>query len=273
MTTEHDLRHQPPKQDFSHCLELLARVSRMEDNWLKNENEGAIQQLLTKGLPLLDRVTEHFQEANETNMAIWTILQKASLMGDLAKFIEPSSREDLARQALQQVKNGFAALADNPPSTYSMTTTLYLMVIESVFKIRDLFSDPSQIDALEELIQGLSAHFGEFLALDLTLRGQAYDQLFIAQVLETLVDLQKDPQTQQEMIASSKDLALQAYDKLQHSADADLTQVTAFLHTLEQKKPQETQTTKIFCPQCGAGSATGTRFCGQCNTRLIQEAK
>jgi len=273
MPPEQNPSHPRAKDELAPALEMLAAVSQMEKAWLETENEHTTRQLLTEGLPLLDHATQLFHKANETTLAAWTLLQKASLIGDLARSMGPSDRTSLSRQALELMREAFNRLAESPAPSFSVNTGLYLLMVETLLKIRDLFEDPGQIATLDPLIQSLSAHFGEFLAMDLTLRGRAADQLFTAQVLDSLLDLEEDPQTRQEMLTTSQDLALQAYDQLRASSAADLGPVTSLLESLKNKQRKEFAPLVKLCPQCGAESTPGTRFCSQCGARFSKETQ
>jgi len=271
MEAEQSLLDQQPSEKFAHALEMLGQVSYMEKEWLETENEHATHMLLTEGLPLLDHVIELFQSAHETPMALWTMLQKASLMVDLVKTQGEPPQSDFTRQAFELVRDSFFVLADTPLPTLQHTSTLYLLMIEIVLKIRAGFNDPEQLANLDELIQALSARLGEVLALDFSLRSQASDQLFTAQVIESLLPIEDNPQTRQEMLRASQNLALEAYKKYRFSSASNLVPVISLVETLANKQHHETSPAVIVCPQCGAENPIGMLFCGLCGTRLNKE--
>jgi len=259
--------HPSPNQKYAPALAMLASVSLMEAEWLEAETEAATRQLLREGLPLLDRVTRLFHTLEETTMEAWTLLQKASLLADLAQSVGPSERAQLSHQALHVVRESYSRLAASPAPALAETAGLYLLMLETLIKVRDLLTDPGQRAALEELIQGLSAHFGECLATDFSLREQAADQLFTAQMFFSLMDLEEDPRARQEMLTASQELALEAYDQWRASSAEELAPAASLLQSLHVKQAS-------ICPQCGAStsSPSGSPFCSQCGARLREEA-
>jgi len=261
------------KEKYAPALAMLGAVSQMEAAWLETENQAAPRQLLDEGLPLLDRVIRLFHTLEETTLEAWTLLQKASLLADLAGSLGPSERVQLSHQALHLVREAFNRLGDSPAPALAATKDLYFLMLETLIKVRDLFTEPGQRKALEALIQGLSAHFGECLAVDLSLREKAADQLFTVQMLETLSDLEEDPETRQEMCTASQNLAVDAYDQLRATdvADAQLEPAAALLAALKNKEGQTSAPQVTVCPQCGASSPRGTPFCSQCGARLRKE--
>lgn len=263
---------QPTRQVHTPALEILAQISQMEQDWIENENDHTTQHLLNDGIPLFDRVTEYFQHANETTMVLWTSLQKASLMVDLANSFDGQTRTQLARHAFEGVQDCYNRLAAWAPSDINATTGLYLQILETLMKLRALVDDPDQLETLDVLIQGLSAQFGELLALDQSLRSQANDQLFTAHVIASFLAIEEDAQSRQALLDSSQNLAIQAYDLLSITAGADMAPAAELLQTLTTLREQENRPASINCPQCGADSQLGTPFCSQCGTRLNEEA-
>lgn len=275
MPAEPTRLHDAPDEKYAPALAMLGAVSQMEVEWLKADSQTAARQLLEEGQPLLDRVIRLFHTLEDSTLEAWTMLQKASLLADLARSVGSSERAQLSRQALHLVREAHNCLGDSPAPALAATTDLYLLMLETLLKVRDLFEDPVQREALEALIQGLSAHFGECLAADLALREGAADQLFTAQVLDTLIDLEEDPETRQEMLTTSQNLALQAYDQLRatSAADAELEPVAALLAALKNKDRQTSAPQMTICPQCSASNPLGTRFCRQCGAGLGEEAQ
>ena len=264
MPSEKSRTHPKTDDHLTPALELLAAVSQMEADWLAFDDQRKTRRLVTEGLPLLDRVTLLFHRAEATTMAAWTMLQKASLMTDLAPSMGPTERTKFCRQAFVLVRESFILLSEAPAASFSTTTNLFSLMVETLIKIRDLFDDPGQRAELDRLIQGLSAQFGEHLARDLFRREGGADQLFTAQVLFSLTDLEDDPQTRQEMLAASQELALEAYDQWRASSVEGLTPAVSLLQALHARQVS-------VCPQCGAQSPPGTPFCSQCGARLREE--
>lgn len=271
MTSEQNRIDPPLHEKFVPTLEILARISQMEEAWLENPNEGTTHHLLNEGMPLFDRVIDLFHAADESTMEVWTTLQKASLTVDLVSACDQHTRMQLTRDAFELVQHSFKTLVANPPERFPVTVRLHLLVIETLIKIRDLFDDHDQVAALVELIQGISAHLGEFLALDHSMRTQAADQLFTAHVLETLSSMEEDPLTHREMIEKAQHLALQAYDQLSMSSATDLQPAVSLLAALAHQQTQDLTTDNTNCPQCGHQSPIGTPYCSQCGARLTQE--
>jgi hypothetical protein len=233
MPTKNNLSNKKPGNQIAPAYDALAQVSALEQNWLDTEDEKTAHLLLTDGMKLLNQAIDIFYRENEPIMATWTSLQKASIMGDLARSADPILRSNLTRQALEQAGKAIELMPDGPPPNLTAATKIYLTMIEVLVKIRALLERSEQVEALDELIRGVSAHFGEVQALDLSVRSKAKDLFFTAQVLDTLVEIEKDPQQRKHMITSSRDLASQAYQLLQFSTADNLTPVEALLRALE----------------------------------------
>ena len=271
MPPHKNLSNNKPGEPFGPAYDALAQVSVLEQRWLDADNENTAQLLLTDGMKLLDQAIEIFHTENKPIMAAWTSLQKASIMGDLARSADPPLRSDLTRQALEQAEKAIERMPDVRPPNLTTASKLYLTMIEILVKIRALLDKSEQVEALDELIRGVSAHFGEVQALDLSARSKANDLIFTAQVLDALVEIEKDPGQRKPMITSSKDLASQAYQQLQFSTAVNLTPVETLLRELENKLTQEAFPEHLMCAQCGTENLPGTTTCSQCGTPLIEE--
>lgn len=271
MTTDNDHIQQKTGERFDLAFDALAQISDLEKQWLDSDNEENARLLLTDGMLLFDRAIEIFTKENQPWMAAWTMLQKASTLADLAGVTDPVLRSELTRQALELSMNGMQIIPDDQPPNLKTITRLYMTVIETLLKIRVLLEKTDQIDALDELIEGISAQFGEVHAWDFSLRSKANDLLFTAQVLDSLVDIEKDPGQRKKMIEASEDLGLQAYDQLKISTAVDLNHVTTLLHGLENKLKSEPVPEGIICTRCGTENPPGRTTCSQCSTQLNEE--
>ena len=271
MPTKNNLSNKKPGNQIAPAYDALAQVSALEQNWLDTEDENTVHLLLTDGMKLLNQAIEIFYRENEPIMATWTSLQKASIMGDLARAADSTLRSELTREALELAGKAIEVMPDDHPPNLAAATKLYLTMIEILVKIRAVLERSEQVEALDELIRGVSAHFGEVQALDLSVRNKAYDLFFTAQMLDTLVEIEKDPQQRKHMITSSRDLASQAYQLLQFSTAVKLTPVGTLLRELEYKLNQETVPERIVCAQCGTENPPEANTCSQCHTPLVKE--
>lgn len=236
MPAQKNLSSKKPGDPFGPAYDALAQVSVLEQRWLDTENENTTQLLITDGMKLLDHAIEIFHKENKPIMAAWTSLQKASIMGDLARSADPPLRSELTRQALKMAGKAIEIIPDDRSPNLTIVSKLYLTMIETLVKIRALLERSEQVAALDELIRGVSAQFGEVQALDLSARSKANNLFFTARVLDTLVEIEKDPQQQKEMLESSMLLGSQAYHKLKFSSTGDLTPITHFLQELDNKR-------------------------------------
>jgi len=271
MTAENDRIENIGKERLAPAFEALTQISALEKLWLENQDEHTTGRLFLECMALFDRATDVFVKENQPVMAAWTLLQKASVTADLASSANPGKRAELARQALVQAGEGIQTLPSDQPPNIKAITRLYNFVIETLFKIRALLDQPAQVEALDALIKAFSAHFGEVQAIDYSTRSQAYDRLFTAQVLETLVEIEKDPHQRVEMLTASKRLGTQARQQLQFSSATDLTAVTTLLNDLDHKLQAEPATRGSTCPRCGAENPAGRAFCGMCGAQLQEE--
>ena len=199
---------------------ILDKISDQLDS--AGEDHQDLQSALENSLVLYNQAKEIFQEEDQPWLAAWVDLQKASLHGGLAQMANAMGRAVQAHTAMELIGEVLTVLPDLPPSM-DLGAKLYMTMIIPLFQFRPFFEEPEQLQALDDLILGVSENIGEALALDLSLRAEANDLKFTAGVLEALADLEEDPKIKNEILETSKVLSHQAAGNLMISSPLDLS--------------------------------------------------
>ncbi len=255
------------KDKLSPALTVLAHLEELETKRGTVENSDLDQKLLEESLGLSDQALRIFQTENEIWLTAWISLHKASLLTELARHAEPSVRPVHAHSALELAQKAVQKIEEDPSPDLKPLGRLYAVSLDVVLRIRSLLVEPGQIEAIDMLIRQLGSHLGEIQALDLTMRSEAYDLLFSAQVLNSLVTVEKDPDQQQEMRRTSQKIARDAFDRLRISSPGDLSPLAALMKQLCEPPPESLRSP---CPRCGAENNPGAAFCSQCGATMAR---
>lgn len=258
------------KQDrLAPALAALARLDELAEKKDTIENEALERKRLEESLGLCDRALRIFRTENKTWLTAWTLMHKASLLTELAQHVDSAVRTVHTRSALELTRKALQNVEENPAPDLKQSGTLYTGALDILFRIRSLMEEPSEIKAIEDLIRQLAGRMGEIHALDLALRSEAYDLLFTAQMLDSMITLENDPAGQQEMRGKSRELALQAYDRLRISSPSSMDPLLDFLE--EQRIPaHKAASLPALCARCGTENSPGASFCSQCGATLAR---
>jgi len=212
------------KRNFLPELEpAYSILKRISDQLASAEEEQQnLQAALENSLTSYDQAKVIFQAENQPWLSAWVDLKKAALHCELAEGANYMGRGVQAHTAMELINKTLIAIPDLP-ADLDLAAKLYITMIETLFRIRTLFDRPDQMQALDELIRGVAENLGESMALDLSLRAEANDLKFTAEILKALADLEEDPQSKEEMLETSRGLSRQADENLTVSSPLDLS--------------------------------------------------
>jgi hypothetical protein len=196
-------------KEFEPAFSALEKVTKLFASVAESDDARKIQSVLNKALKLCHQAGEIFLEKDQPWLAAWTCLRKASLHCELAHVGKDKGRDVQTRTAMELLKNVLDSMEADPPSV-NMAAKLYDGIIYTLFRIRSLFNESEQIEALDDMIKVMAENLGETMALDLSLRAEANDLKFTAGILGSLADFEEDPILKQDMQKTSRDLLDQA---------------------------------------------------------------
>jgi len=251
----------------------IAAIERLDELDSKRESandESLIKRLLEDSLGLCDQALRVFRMENETWLDSRISIHKASLLTELATLVDPAVRPVHTRTAVELVQKAMLQVEDIPSPDLRKLARIYTSSLDTLLRIRVHFDQTDQLDALDELIRTIGARLGEIQALDLSLRSEAYDLLFSAQVLDSMTMLEQDPAEQMEMRSNSKEMALEAYDRLRISSPSTFAPLAEFLKQINTPLPEEPESLLTTCPRCGAENSPDAMFCNQCGTTMAR---
>ena len=208
-------------KELEKAFSALARISDLAES-IEGENDQEIQSALEKSLTLYDQAKEVFLKEDQSWLAAWADIQKASLICELASMANSMGRAVQAHTAMELVKAVLEEMPTYLPSL-DLATKLYIALIDTLLRIRSLFNKEDQLEALDNLIHGVAENLGEVMVHDLSFRAEANDLKFTTGILEALADLEEDPQIKKDMWETSQDLSHQVAGNLMISSSLDLS--------------------------------------------------
>jgi hypothetical protein len=202
-----------PGSELEPAFTALAQIIEELESLNKSENNQEVQAALEESLKMCEQAREIFLAHDQPWLAAWTDLKKASLHAKLAQMANYLGRAVQAHSAMELV-NGVLEALPTYPFNLDLAANIYIGVIDTLFWIRSLFQEPEQLEALDDLIRGVSENLGEAQAMDFLYRAEANDLNFTAGILETLAELEEDSRAREELKKASQELYGQAEDYL-----------------------------------------------------------
>lgn len=255
----------------AHLVIVDTLAKNIDDIASAEEKQKRYRQMLEH----TDMALRHYESLETPWRMTNTLLMKASILAEMAwdEESEETRFEDV-RQALEHCEQALTVLNEAEALHFELSGIAYANAVTILLRIRPLLKVEEAQQALNELIKGCSGLMGECFAWDIQHRAEGNDLLFMARVLGTLVEVEKDPQERLETVRAELETALEAVDRLRHTSDLDLVREAYALvqetrdqmRTLE--KARVDQAKSLQCPTCGAFNPPGSRFCNQCGTPL-----
>lgn len=199
---------------------ILDKISEQLES--AGEDQQKILFALESSLDQYDQAKEIFLVESQPWPAAWANLKKASLHIELAQMANAMGRAVQVHTAMELIKDVLTEIPSLSPSM-DLAAKLYIVMIDTLIRIRSFFKEPEQLEALDDLIRGVAESLGEAQALDLLFRAEANDLVFSARILEALANLEEDPQRKGEMMETSRGLSRQAAENLMISSTLDLS--------------------------------------------------
>jgi ribosomal protein L40E len=258
------------KDRLEPAFAALARIDELHAKRDTSNDDNLSKRLIEDSLGLCDQALRVFRRHNETWLDSWAALHKAALLTELAHLVDPAVRQVHTRTAVELVQKSMQQVENISSPDLRKLAWIYNSAIETIFRIRVHYDEGDKLEALDELIRTLGSRLGEIQALDLSLRSEAYDLLFSAQILDSMIMLEQDPAEQMEMRSKSKGMALDAYDRLRISSPSSLAPLVEFLDQVNEPLNQEPESRLSICPRCGAENSKDAMFCNQCGTTMAR---
>ena len=201
------------------AFSILYQIQEKIESLSKPEDSPAV---LEESLVLCGQAREIFVAQDQPWLAAWMDIKKAALHCDLAYSANYMGKAVQTHTGMELVKEVLESMPSYP-SNLNLAAKLYIAMIDTLFRIRALYEKPEQLDALDNLIYGVSQSLGEIQALDLSFRSQANDLNFCAGILESLAEIEEDPQIRDEIEKTSQYLERKAASNLMISSPLDLS--------------------------------------------------
>ncbi|MBN1267203.1 MAG: zinc ribbon domain-containing protein [Anaerolineales bacterium] len=256
------------KNRLAPALAALASLDELETKRESVSDSHLVQRLLEDGLGLCDQALRIFRAENEIWPDSWLTLHKAALLTDLAQLVDPAVRQVHTRSAIELIRKAISKVDELPSPNLKLLARIYTSSIDTVLRIRAFYDQPDSIEALDDHIRTLASRLGEIQAFDLSMRSEAYDLLFSAQVLDSTILLEENPDEQKAIRKKSEGMALEAYDRLRLSSTSTLEPLMDFLQQVQKPLPGKPETLLATCPRCGAENNRNASFCNECGATL-----
>lgn len=273
MAEENFDHHVEIQEKYGPALSALGQISELERDLSQTDDQNLIDEIFEKSESLFEWTIDYFNKNDEPWMENWVKLKKSSFWVKRAYLDKPQQRLKYAEKILEIIKHVFDDLAENSGLSLKRVGDLYIEMIDLLIKTRAFFASPEQRANLDVLIREMSARFGEIQATQLAVQAEAADLLYAGQTLDSLIDLEDDPQEKEKMSQTRQEILEQANQKLQSFGLGRVNSLEELSKLIKAERKIDKKREVYSCRRCGATLLVNTPFCDACLDKLQRETQ